>query len=210
LASWPLFLAESTRYVLLSCLLTFFGLTLLISRRPTHLPKKLVHVTVPLAMSYYFFIYRGLEYLPRTWQMNLLPIDWQIPAAAVAVFLAVIGYAVALWGISYLRRSFALLVAVREVVSGGPYAYVRHPMYLGYIFELSGLVLSSCCLGMLAAAAGFLALMVLRARLEEARLVEACPAYRDYMQRTGFLFPRLRRPAAAPATTSDGEVRAGQ
>jgi len=100
-----------------------------------------------------------------------------------------------------------LLVAVREVVSGGPYAYVRHPMYLGYIFELSGLVLSSFSLGMLAAAAGFLGLMVMRARLEEARLIEACPAYRDYMKRTGFLFPRLRRAPAASAIASDAKVR---
>jgi protein-S-isoprenylcysteine O-methyltransferase Ste14 len=91
------------------------------------------------------------------------------------------------------------MVAVREVVSGGPYAYVRHPMYLGYIFELSGLVLASFSIGMFLAAAGFLSLMIVRARLEEGRIIEACPAYRDYMQRTGFLFPRFHRPAAAAA-----------
>jgi protein-S-isoprenylcysteine O-methyltransferase Ste14 len=111
----------------------------------------------------------------------------------VAGFLAIVGYGIALWGISYLRRSFALMVAVREVVSGGPYAYVRHPMYLGYIFELSGLVLASCSLGMLLAAAGFICLMVVRARLEEGRLIEVSPEYRDYMKRTGFLFPRFHR-----------------
>jgi hypothetical protein len=135
--SMPLFFAQISRNVLLCWLLTFFGLTLLISRRPTHLPKKLVHITVPLAMSYYFFLYRALDYLPRGWRVNvnLLPVRWQFSASVIAVFLAIIGYAIALWGISYLRRSFALMVAVREVVSGGPYAYVRHPMYLGYIFE---------------------------------------------------------------------------
>ena len=199
--SIPLFFAQITRNVLLCWLLTFFGLTLFISRRPVHLPKKLVHITVPLAMSYYFFLYQGLNYLPREWGMNvnLLPVSLQIPASAVAVFLAIIGYAISLWGIAYLRRSFALMVAVREVVSGGPYAYVRHPMYLGYIFELAGLVLASFSTGMFIAAAGFLALMVVRARLEEARIIEACPAYRDYMQRTGFLFPRFHRPGPATA-----------
>lgn len=202
--SAPVFFASITRNVLLSCLLAFFGLTLFISRRPTHLPKKLIHVTVPLAMSYYFFLYRGIDYLPSEWRMNvnLLPVPWRVPASIIAVFLAIIGYVISLWGISYLRRSFALMVAVREVVSGGPYAYVRHPMYLGYIFELSGLVLASFSVGIFITAAGFLALMVIRARLEEARLIEACPAYRDYMQRTGFLFPKFHRPRSAATEAS--------
>jgi len=100
---------------------------------------------------------------------------------------------VALWGLLYLRRSFALFVAVREVVSGGPYTWVRHPMYLGYLLEVTGLVLSSLSLGMLILGFGFVLLMVIRARLEEQRLLEACPAYRDYMSRTGFIIPHFPR-----------------
>jgi len=84
------------------------------------------------------------------------------------------------------------------VVTGGPYAYVRHPMYLGYLIELSGLLLASFSLGMMLLAAGYVFLMVVRAQLEEERLIEAHPAYREYMQRTGFLFPRFgKKPASA-------------
>lgn len=198
--SLAFFWAEMTRNILLCVLASLIALTLFVSRRPTHLPKNLAHISVPLAMSYYFFLYRALDFMPGDLRENLLPYEWRVPVAGVAVFLAAIGCAVSLWGLVYLRRSFALLVAVRDVVSGGPYAYVRHPMYMGYIIELAGLVLSSFSLGMMLLAGGFLLLTVTRAHLEEARLVEASPEYRDYMKRTGFLFPRFfARPEAPTA-----------
>jgi protein-S-isoprenylcysteine O-methyltransferase Ste14 len=189
--SWPLFCASITRRVLLSVLLFFTSLTLLLNRRPTHLPTKLIHITVPLAMSYYVFLYGIVDKFPKDLRDNLLPASMQVPAAAAAVIISMIGYAVSFWGICNLGRSFAVMVAVRKVVTGGPYAYVRHPMYLGYLIELSGLLLASFSLGMMLLAAGYVFLMVVRAQLEEERLIEAYPAYREYMQRTGFLFPRL-------------------
>jgi protein-S-isoprenylcysteine O-methyltransferase Ste14 len=71
-------------------------------------------------------------------------------------------------------------------------------MYLGYLIELLGLLFASLSLGMILLAAGFIFLMVVRAQLEEERLAEAYPSYRDYMQRTGFLFPRFfAKPAAS-------------
>lgn len=197
--SWPLFCASITRYVLLSVLLLFTALTLLLNRRPTHLPTKLIHITVPLAMSYYVFFYGMVDKFPEELRENLLPVAWQVPAAAAAVIISTLGYAISFWGICNLGRSFAVLVAVRQVVTGGPYAYVRHPMYLGYLIELCGLLLASLSLGMLLLAAGFIFLMIIRAQLEEDRLIEAHPAYREYMQHTGFLFPRFGR---KPATTA--------
>jgi protein-S-isoprenylcysteine O-methyltransferase Ste14 len=189
--SWPLFCATVTKYALLSVLTTFTGIALLINRRPTHLPTKLSHITLPLAMSYYVFLYGGVKWMPEDWQESMMPVQWQVPAAIAAVALSTVGYAIGLWGLWNLGRSFAIMVAVRRVVMGGPYRYLRHPMYFGYLLELAGLLLSSLTPAMLLLGAGFVLLMVARARLEEERLAEADPAYRDYMQRTGFLFPRF-------------------
>lgn len=194
--SWPLFCSSITRLVLFSVLLIFTALTLLLNRRPTHLPTKLIHITVPLAMSYYVFFYGMMDKLPEELRRNMLPVAWHVPAAAAAVIISMIGYAISFWGICNLGRSFAVLVAVRQVVTSGPYAYVRHPMYLGYLIELFGLVIASFSLGMFLLAAGYIFLMVVRAQLEEERLTEAYPGYREYMQRTGFLFPRLGAKAA--------------
>lgn len=189
--SWSMFCASITKYILLAVLSTFAGLALLLNRRPTHPPKNLTEVTVPLAMSYYVFLYGTINLMPADLRENLMPVHWRVPAAAAALVISIVGYAISLWGLANLGRSFAIMVAARGMVTAGPYKYVRHPMYLGYVVELIGLVISSLCLGMLLLAAGFLFLMVIRAQLEEQRLAEAYPAYRDYMSRTGFLFPRF-------------------
>jgi protein-S-isoprenylcysteine O-methyltransferase Ste14 len=189
--SWPIFWAAMTRDILLTCLCVFIGLTLFITRKPVQLPKNLSHLTIPVAMSFYFFLYPLVDHLPLGLRENLVPFEWRVPAAAIAVLLALTGYAISLWGLFYLRRSFAIFVAVRDVVSGGPYAHVRHPMYLGYIFELAGILLSSFSPAMLVLGVGFLLLMSKRAGLEEARLCEASPAYAEYIKRTGRFFPRL-------------------
>jgi protein-S-isoprenylcysteine O-methyltransferase Ste14 len=77
------------------------------------------------------------------------------------------------------------------VVLVGPYKYVRHPIYSGYVLVWLGLILSHLSPAVIVIVAMHTALMVYRARLEERRLSEASPEYREYMQRTGFLFPRL-------------------
>ncbi|MEP6668529.1 MAG: methyltransferase [Chthoniobacter sp.] len=196
--SWPLFCASITRNVLLAILFVLTGIALLLNRPPKHLPTNLTHITVPLAMSYYVFLYGGVNRLPDSWREDLMPVEWRVPAAAAAVVISSIGYVISICGLCNLGRSFAILVAVRRVVTKGPYTYVRHPMYLGYLIELLGLLLSSFSPAMLLLGAGFVYLMVTRARLEEERLSEADPAYRDYMRRTGFLFPHFRsKPAIA-------------
>ncbi|GAB4305926.1 MAG: isoprenylcysteine carboxylmethyltransferase family protein [Myxococcota bacterium] len=42
----------------------------------------------------------------------------------------------------YLGRSYALFAANRGVVSSGPYRYVRHPIYLAYLFISVGFLLA--------------------------------------------------------------------
>ena len=84
---------------------------------------------------------------------------------------------------------------VRKVILDGPYQWVRHPIYLGYICMLAGLVLANFSAAYFILVPIHIALLLYRARLEEARLSEHSAEYREYMKRTGFIFPRLRRPA---------------
>lgn len=69
------------------------------------------------------------------------------PAAAiappvVAAFLALFGAAMHLLAKMTLRRSFGAVAANRGIKASGPYRYVRHPMYLGYILSQTGLLLA--------------------------------------------------------------------
>ena len=183
--------ATLARDFLLILLMLFTGLTLLFSRAPVVLPDKLKHVLVPLAMSYYFLLYGMIDLLPAPLRTSLWPPRFQGWAAVGGLSVSVLGYAVAIWALVHLGRSFSILVSVRKIVSTGPYARVRHPIYLGYVIDLCGLLLVSSSIAMLVLGAGFVLLLNIRARLEEEMLCAADEGYRAYASRTHFLFPRF-------------------
>ena len=176
---------------LIFLLMVFTGVTLLLSRAPVTLPNRLKHLIVPLAMSYYFFLYGMVDRLPDALRESLLPPGWQTPVAVAGLMLSLLGYAISIWALVHLGRSFAMLVSVRRVVASGPYAYVRHPIYLGYAIDLCGLLLTSFSPTMLILGAGFITFLVIRARMEEEMLSAADAGYREAVARTGFLLPRL-------------------
>ena len=180
-----------TRDLLRFLLTAFSGGMLLFSRTPRTPPDRLKHVTVPLVMSFYFPLYALVERLPAELRENLIPPEWQTAAALAGLLVSLLGYVIAIWALVHLGRSFAMLVSVRTVVSSGPYAYVRHPIYLGYVLELCGLLLASCSPGMLLFGVGFVGILVTRARIEEEALCAADAGYRETVARTGFLLPRF-------------------
>jgi hypothetical protein len=45
-----------------------------------------------------------------------------------------------LWGLWTLRRSFSITVEARALVTGGPYRWVRHPIYLGEMLTAGGVL----------------------------------------------------------------------
>jgi protein-S-isoprenylcysteine O-methyltransferase Ste14 len=87
----------------------------------------------------------------------------------------------------HLGKSFGILIACREVRTGGVYSLMRHPMYasdmllrVGYVishfsfFTVTLMILSSGC-------------YIYRAILEE-RFLREQPEYQDYMQRVRYRF----------------------
>jgi protein-S-isoprenylcysteine O-methyltransferase Ste14 len=62
---------------------------------------------------------------------------------AVGGELMFAGIAVSIWAKLVLRRSFGLAAANRGVVQGGPYRFVRHPMYAGYLLTEMGFLLNN-------------------------------------------------------------------
>jgi protein-S-isoprenylcysteine O-methyltransferase Ste14 len=131
------------RHVLWLLLNSFVGLTLLLGRRAVVPPQKLRDILVPVATAFSTLVYKTIPRFPTSFQESLCPPGLQTPLADVGLFLGITGLVVAIWSVLYLGRSFGILVVVRKVVLGGPYQWVRHPMYLGYICMLAGLVLAN-------------------------------------------------------------------
>ncbi len=156
----------------------------------------LITVFVPVLGFTLIFLPQVREVLPGysevtvTWMRDVSPLFpfFMIVGGAVIAFS---GAAMSIWALSYLRRSFGLRTAVRDLVRGGPYRWVRHPLYAGEILHLLGIAILSGKPAGLYLFAVALALQVVRARIEERKFLQGVPEYRDFMDRTGFLWPRL-------------------
>ncbi len=114
----------------------------------------------------------------------------------VALLLVIVSFALVNWAMRSNRFfSPALRIQLERghsVVSGGPYAYLRHPGYLGIIVSQFAvpLLLGS----MLAFLVGILGvvLMVIRTMLEDRTLRQELPGYAAYVEQVRFrLIPGL-------------------
>jgi len=114
------------------------------------------------------------------------------------LILILAGYAGTLWCYSAMGDHWRIMVDRRNkgaLVTGGPYRVVRHPIYLFQILMLVGVLV------LLPAGLPLLLLLVhvgctlVKAWDEEAYLLDTHgEPYREYMARTGMLWPPLGRP----------------
>jgi protein-S-isoprenylcysteine O-methyltransferase Ste14 len=118
--------------------------------------------------------------------------------AGTALVLVLMGAAIALFASSSreLGRNWSLVARMRadhELVRTGPYALVRHPIYLGMLLFLLAL---SAALGhwlqLIVAIPVFLIGTAIRTRLEDGLLEQNFgDAFRDYQRSTPALIPRI-------------------
>jgi protein-S-isoprenylcysteine O-methyltransferase Ste14 len=86
---------------------------------------------------------------------------------------------------SYLSKSVRIQDG-HQVISTGPYAVVRHPMYVAVFAMLLAVPLALGALYALIPAAVTAALMVLRTALEDRTLQRELPGYREYSERVRY------------------------
>jgi protein-S-isoprenylcysteine O-methyltransferase Ste14 len=90
--------------------------------------------------------------------------------------LLLLGFGIAVSAKLSLCRSFGVVAANRGVRTGGLYALVRHPMYLGYFLTHLGFLLTNPVLWNVAVYAVWTACQLYRVRAEE-RVLSADTAY---------------------------------
>jgi protein-S-isoprenylcysteine O-methyltransferase Ste14 len=116
----------------------------------------------------------------------LRPISALSPVAdGVTVLISALGLTLVVVGKIALGRSFGLVPANRGVVVRGPYTFVRHPIYTGYLVTHVAFLLAHPSPRNAAIIVVADAALILRALMEE-RTLSGDAAYQGYCQRVGW------------------------
>lgn len=159
---------------------------------------RLSHI-VPLAIA---VLLLWLPWFP------IAPLDTRLaPGAQWPVYLGFVltgaGLAFSVWARRHIGRNWSLTVTLKqdhELITSGPYAYVRHPIYSGLLLAIAGYALARGELrGLLAFALVYCSLRR-KMRIEERWMEERFgAAYAEYRRNAAALLPHFhlrRRPRA--------------
>jgi protein-S-isoprenylcysteine O-methyltransferase Ste14 len=113
-------------------------------------------------------------------------------AQALGVALFVCGLGLAVWARVYLGHNWGVPMKRKdepELVTSGPYRFVRHPIYSGVLLGVVGTALATGIYWLIAAAI-MGAFLVYSARVEEKLMTDSFPTtYPSYRAKTKMLIP---------------------
>jgi protein-S-isoprenylcysteine O-methyltransferase Ste14 len=115
--------------------------------------------------------------------------DLSIGLNLLSAGLIFFGHVLAVYALAWLGRSFSIMAEARRLVTEGPYALVRHPLYAAEVIAAIGLFLqyaSPWTALLMAVSLGF---QLQRMRNEEGILGTTFPQYAAYAARTARLIP---------------------
>jgi protein-S-isoprenylcysteine O-methyltransferase Ste14 len=117
-----------------------------------------------------------------------------LPLYLIGLLTTIYGWVLSIRALWFLKYSFSIMAEVRELVTAGPYRTVRHPLYFAEMMILAGLTMMVFSPGALAGLVTSTTLQVIRARIEESKMLRAFPEdYPSYKDSTGFFLPPLNR-----------------
>src|SRR5260370_6075897 len=146
--------------------------TMLIRRAPKRVTPNPWYWLLAFISSYWlgfliFFLQRG----------NALVTNW------ITNSLAILGLLVMLWARISLGRNIGLVPAQRELVHSGAYAFMRHPVYTGFLLTSTAFVLRAYSpLNVLLMGLGVFWFIPVKSLVEE-NFLRHDPQYAAYMQK---------------------------
>jgi len=114
------------------------------------------------------------------------------PLSVCGLIICAIGLSLAVWARKYLGRNWGMPMSVKEdpeLVTTGPYRYVRHPIYSGMLLAMLGSALASGVLWLIVFVF-FGTYFVISARAEERLMLRQFPEeYPEYRAKTKAIVP---------------------
>ena len=113
-------------------------------------------------------------------------------ALAIGLPVSLIGLVIRTWAAGHLEKN-------RQLATGGPYAYIRNPLYVGTLLTALGIVIASrSVLLAIVFVVAFLLIYLPVIELEEQHLRKLFPNYGDYAAQVHRLLPLSK--SSAPAS----------
>jgi protein-S-isoprenylcysteine O-methyltransferase Ste14 len=120
--------------------------------------------------------------------------SYNVILAVIGMVLFACGIALAVWARVHLGRNWGMPTTQRvepELVTSGPYRFVRHPIYTGLLTAVLGTALVDSLTGLIVVAV-LVAYFYYCGTVEERNLTATFPkAYPEYRSRTKMLIPFL-------------------
>lgn len=167
-------LAEVGSFIFVVMILIF-----LVLRSPVRARAKGLAPSIVATLGAFFAV--TVVWLPR--------VELGFAMSLLSLMLILTGMVFSTYTLLFLGRSFSIMPQARELVTSGPYALVRHPLYLGEGLAIIGTMLQFISPLALAIVGLQCAFQVLRMKNEETVLMSQYPEYRDYMARTARVIP---------------------
>jgi protein-S-isoprenylcysteine O-methyltransferase Ste14 len=146
---------------------------------------------IPVLLGCYLMF--GLDFDVPWLQHRIIPRTQAMGIAAIIITLA--GMAFAFWARVYLGRNWSSVPTIKEqhqLIRGGPYRLVRHPIYTGILLAMVGTFLANGKIrGALAVVVLYIG-WIIKSRMEEEFMVRTFGAeYEEYRRTTGALIPKF-------------------
>jgi protein-S-isoprenylcysteine O-methyltransferase Ste14 len=146
-------------------------------------PVKKTRGVSPRAMallgSFFFYLLAIPSGQPSLWQ------------AIVGSLLLCAGTTMAVIALSRLGRSYSMMPEARRLITTGPYAVVRHPMYLSEEIAIAGIVIQNFSIYALALFTIHFWIQVQRMKNEESLLRDTFDEYDEVMGTRPRLIPHV-------------------
>jgi protein-S-isoprenylcysteine O-methyltransferase Ste14 len=182
----------------LTALRLYFRIRSGLLREPPYSPKEPIGyilfrsiLGVPLLVAVFLYCFLPDRY---PWSYLDLPLGLRAPGIVLAVFALLL----LVWAHRTLGRNFTTSLAPKNnhsITMDGPYAFIRHPMYLAYFILFVGafLISENWVIGSAGLAIIGMLMSVRRIREERFLIERFGDIYREYRDRTGAFIPRPGR-----------------
>jgi protein-S-isoprenylcysteine O-methyltransferase Ste14 len=156
-----------------------------LARERAHPSQGAKDTRVRFAAGFLFLVTVGFAAMDvgRVHQSDTVPVPMSM--IALAVFVAALAFQMWAMTVNPFLSPVVRIQAERGhyVISRGPYRWLRHPSYLAMLIAIPASALAIGSWLALIPAAGFCAVIMRRARMEDDFLKRNLPGYREYIQR---------------------------